>query len=59
MRAKILKDEVSALNQAKEEGQKEKAIEVARNLLNMGIEAEKVTKVTGLSRQEVEDLMEV
>ena len=38
------------------EGKEIKAIEIARNLLNLGDSTDKIIAVTGLSREEVENL---
>ncbi|SHI08689.1 Rpn family recombination-promoting nuclease/putative transposase, partial [Clostridium grantii] len=60
MRAKILKDKVSALNKAKEEGREEGreevAIKVAKNLLKMGLTLEQVAEASELS---VEKIIEI
>jgi predicted transposase/invertase (TIGR01784 family) len=60
MRAKILKDKVSALNKAKqegrEEGREEGAIKVANNLLKMGLTLEQVAEASELS---VEKIIEI
>lgn len=59
MRAKILKDKVSALNKAKEQGREEgefkKAIEIATNLLDV-LDDETIAIKTGLSIEEVNKL---
>ena len=39
-----------------EKGKEEKAKETAKNLLEMGIEIDKIAKATGLKREEVEAL---
>lgn len=56
MRAKRLRDEVSALNKAKREGMQEglhqKAIEIARNLENSGMSQEQINNITGLKAGE-------
>ena len=60
MRAKTLRDKISALNEAerkgikkgREEGRKEgeqnKAIEIAKSLINLGLDKESIAKSTGL-----------
>ena len=40
-----------------EEGKVEKALEVAKNLLAMGMDTEKIQQATGLSKEEVEKLI--
>jgi len=56
MRSKILKDKVSALNKAKEEGREEGRIQNAKNLLAMGVESKIVAAGTGLSIEKVDEL---
>ena len=63
MRAKILKDKVSALNKAKEEGreegreegEKKKAFEIAENLLDV-LDNETIAMKTGLTIEEIQNL---
>ncbi|MFR6485433.1 MAG: Rpn family recombination-promoting nuclease/putative transposase [Intestinibacter bartlettii] len=69
MRAKTLRDKISALNEAerkgikkgREEGRKEgeqnKAIEIAKSLIKLGLDKESIAKSTGLDLCEVEKLM--
>ena len=69
MRAKTLRDKISALNEAerkgikkgREEGRKEgeqnKAIEIAKSLINLGLDKESIAKSTWLDLCEVEKLM--
>ena len=73
MRAKRLRDKISALNEAErkgikkgreegrkegiEEGEKNKAIEIAKSLINLGLDKESIAKSTGLDLCEVEKLM--
>ncbi|AGX45064.1 putative transposase/invertase (TIGR01784 family) [Clostridium saccharobutylicum] len=61
MRAKILKDKVSALNKAKEEGreegEKKKAFEIAKNLLDV-LDNETIAVKTGLTIGEIVKLRE-
>ena len=66
MRAKILKDKVSALNKAKEEGREEgreegeknKAIEIALEMLKDGEPIGKIVKYSKLSENEILELQE-
>lgn len=44
------------LKAAKEEGRGETFFEVARNLLNIGMDIEQICTVTGLSAEQVEGL---
>ncbi|MHC1682270.1 MAG: Rpn family recombination-promoting nuclease/putative transposase [Clostridiaceae bacterium] len=61
MREKTLKDKVSALNQAErkgmeiglKEGERNKAIDIAKNLLNFGMDIDTISKSTGLSIEEI------
>jgi predicted transposase/invertase (TIGR01784 family) len=59
MRAKILKDKVSALNKARdegrEEGEKKKTFEIAENLLDV-LDNETIAIKTGLTVEEIEKL---
>ena len=63
MRSKILKDKISALNEAErkgiekgiKQGQKEKAIEIAKNLIDV-LDNETIAIKTGLSVNEVKEL---
>ncbi|MGN1032834.1 MAG: hypothetical protein ACI4PU_05175, partial [Intestinibacter sp.] len=65
MRAKTLKDKVSALNEAErkgvkkgiKEGKKEKALEIAKSMINIGLDKDTIVKATGLDLSEVEKLM--
>ena len=81
MRAKTLRDKISALNEAErkgikkgreegrkegieegikegiEKGEKKKAIEIAKSLINLGLDKESIAKSTGLDLCEVEKLM--
>ena len=65
MRAKTLRDKISALNEAerkgikkgREEGEKNKAIEIAKSLIDLGLDKEAISKSTGLDLCEVEKLM--
>ena len=44
------------LEQGLEQGEKRKALEVANNLLKMGMDIEAIMKATGLSKEEIEEL---
>ena len=61
MRAKTLRDKISALNEADrkgiKKGEKNKAIEIAKSLINLGLDKESIAKSTGLDLCEVEKLM--
>lgn len=65
MRAKILRDKISELNAAmnegiekgreegREEGERNKAIEIARNMKLSGLEISMISKLTGLTIDEI------
>ena len=53
-----LRDQLTRIKSAKAEGKAEGKVEVAKNLLDMGMEISKVVKVTGLSKEEVKMLLE-
>ena len=57
MRAKTLRDKISALNEAERKGAKNKAIEIAKSLINLGLDKEAISKSTGLDLGEIEKLM--
>ena len=57
MRAKILKDKVSALNEAERKGINKGKFEVAKNLLNI-LDDETIAKTTGLSIDEIKKIRE-
>ena len=61
MRAKTLRDKISALNEAGrkgiKKGEKNKAIEIAKSLIKLGLDKESIAKSTGLDLCEVEKLM--
>jgi predicted transposase/invertase (TIGR01784 family) len=56
MRAKILKDKVSALNKAKDEGRVEERVDIAKEMLKDGEPIEKIVKYSKLSENEVLEL---
>ena len=56
MRAKILKDKVSALNKAKDEGRVEERVEIAKEMLKDGEPIEKIVKYSKLSENEILEL---
>ncbi|WP_305153951.1 Rpn family recombination-promoting nuclease/putative transposase [uncultured Clostridium sp.] len=55
-RKAALLDKVSALENAEEKGAKNKALEVAKNLINAGVDIEIIIKSTGLSKNDIEKL---
>lgn len=57
MRSKILKDKVSALSEAERKGEENKAIEIAKNLLDV-LDDETISLKTGLSIEKVKELRE-
>jgi len=56
LRSKARHDEAQALFHAETKGRTERNIEIAKNLLDAGDSIEKVIKMTGLTREEVEGL---
>lgn len=56
-RRAALLDKISALENAEEKGRNDKAIEVAKNLLEAGIDINIIIKSTGLKRSEIERLL--
>lgn len=61
MRAKTLKDKISALNEAErkgiQKGAKKKALEIAKSMIDMGLDKETISKTTGLDLSEIEKLI--
>lgn len=56
MREKSLKDKISAINQAMEQGKRKEKIAIAKNLLSIGIDYEAIEKATGLTIDEIKSL---
>jgi predicted transposase/invertase (TIGR01784 family) len=56
MRQMALADWTNGLNHAREEGEQNKAIEVARNFKKMGISIEQIAQGTGLSVEDIAKL---
>ncbi|HIR74611.1 TPA: transposase, partial [Candidatus Ventrenecus avicola] len=52
---KILK---SLITEATAEGEKQSKIEIAKNMLDMGIEKETIVKATGLTEEEISKMKE-
>lgn len=46
----------SGMKKAKNEGRTEEKIKVARNALKMNMSVDDISKLTGLSRQQIEDI---
>lgn len=65
MRAKTLKDKISALNEAErkgmqkgmQRGEKKKALEIAKSMIDMGLDKKTISKTTGLDLSEIEKLI--
>ena len=65
MRAKTLKDKISALNEAErkgikkgmQKGEKKKALEIAKSMIDMGLDKKTISKTTGLDLYEIEKLI--
>ena len=58
LREKWEMDRISAINHATRKGAKEKSIEIAKNLLKMGMTIEQIIDATQLSKEEIEKLSE-
>ena len=56
LREKTGHDEAQALHTAKQEGKEEKAVEIARNLMDVGMSIRQIMEVTGLTQDEVEKI---
>ena len=56
MRAKTLKDKVSALNKARREGRREGIYEIVTNLKGVGVDYQIIKQTTGLSIEEIKTL---
>ena len=56
MREKALRDELNMIQGAKEEGERQKALEVAKGMLSDGMSVEIIAKYTKLSIAEIEQL---
>ena len=46
----------TGMHQSRENGRKEKQLEIAKNLLAMGMKIEDIQKATKLSKEEIEEL---
>ena len=46
----------SGMKKAKDESRTERSIEIARNALKMNMSVDDISKLTGLSRQQIEDI---
>ena len=53
---KAYRDIKNSLNSAEEKGERKKAIEIAKNLLEMGMPIDNIMKATGLSLEEIAKL---
>ena len=53
---KAYRDIKNSLDSAKQEGKKDIALEIAKNLLEMGMYIDNIMKATGLSREEIAKL---
>ena len=53
---KARRDELARLDDAIEKGEKTKSIEIARNMLGLGLPMETIIKATGLSHNEIKKL---
>ena len=69
MRAKTLKDKISALNEAErkgmqkgikegmQKGEKKKALEIAKSMIDMGLDKKTISKTIGLDLSDIEKLI--
>ena len=53
---KAYRDIKNSLDSAKQEGKKDIALEIAKNLLEMGMSIDNIMKATGLSHEEIAKL---
>ena len=53
---KAYRDIKNSLDSAEEKGERKKAIEIAKNLLEMGMSIDNIMKATGLSQKEIDML---
>ena len=56
-RRSALLDKVSALENTEEKGRNDKSIEIAKNLLEAGIDINIIIKSTGLKKSDIEKLL--
>ena len=56
-RRAALLDKVSALENAEEKGRNDKAIEIAKNSLKVGLDIDTISNITGLKKNEIEKLL--
>jgi hypothetical protein len=56
LRAKARHDEAQAVYNAERRGETAKALDIARNLMHEGDSIDKIARMTGLTREEVEGL---
>lgn len=56
IREKVIHDEITRIEGAKEESIKEGTINVAKNLMNRGIGIGKIMEATGLSEEEIKKI---
>ena len=56
LREMVQIDYDSGMRKAKDEGRTEEKIKVARNALKMNMSVDDISKLTGLSRQQIEDI---
>ena len=56
LREKAIRDEVSSINGARKEGEKNKQLEIAKKLKKMNMSLSDIEKATGLTVEEIENL---
>ncbi|AJD93026.1 hypothetical protein JMA_37080 (plasmid) [Jeotgalibacillus malaysiensis] len=56
LREKQIRDELTRMGGAKEEGEYQKAMDIAKRLLDRGMSADEIAEVTGLSQEDIENV---
>lgn len=56
LREKQIRDELTRMDGAKEEGEYQKAMDIAKRLLDKGVSADEIAEVTGLSQEDIENV---
>ena len=54
LREKSLKDEISALANAEEKGMEKAKVDIAKNMLNNGMDINMISSITGLSLDDID-----
>lgn len=56
LREKQIRDELTRMEGAKEEGEYQKAMDIAKQLLDRGMSADEIAEVTGLSQEDIKNV---